>query len=73
MQRRKLRIEIDFDDTDSTADDRYADAANAIWMVLKAMSEPDRFDFRIHHDGDHAVGKKLNARWDDYGKEARWS
>lgn len=73
MTKRRIKVEFEFPDSEANADDRYADAANAIWMLLKAMSEPDRFDFRMHHDDAHsALGDELNARWDNYGQDARW-
>ena len=75
MIRREIKIELEFEDADAHADERYADTANAIWMLMKAIAEPDRFNFFVDHDGSRAgreVGDDLNARWDEYGKEARW-
>ena len=73
MTTRHITVQIDFPDTESAIDDRYADAANAIWMLLKAMSEPTRFDFSVDHDRTRPnLGDEMNARWDGYGHNAHW-
>ncbi|WP_072803130.1 hypothetical protein [Rhodococcoides yunnanense] len=73
MTTRRITIDIDFPSTEPNIDDRYSDAASAIWMLLKAMSEPGRFDFSVDHDGVRPnLGKEMNDRWDSYGKKARW-
>ncbi|WP_213578498.1 hypothetical protein [Rhodococcus sp. USK13] len=44
------------------------------WMNMKAMAEPDRFDYEIAHDHQRSdLGQQMNDRWDVYGKETRWS
>ncbi|MDV7198708.1 hypothetical protein R4172_14220 [Rhodococcus kroppenstedtii] len=75
MTKRKIEIEIEFPDAATDSDERYADTANAVWMLLKAVSEPSGFDFWIHHDDalqDSDLSDALNARWRTYGQEARW-
>lgn len=73
MTKRRITVEIDFPNTESNIDDRYSDAASAIWMLLKAMSEPDRFDFSVDHDGVRpSLGRDMNDRWGSYGKATRW-
>lgn len=73
MTKRQITVEIDFPTSESNLDDRYADAASAIWMVLKAMSEPGRFVFSVVHDGIRpSLGREMNTHWNSYGKETRW-
>ncbi|PND53616.1 hypothetical protein CQZ88_02150 [Rhodococcus sp. ENV425] len=73
MTTRTITVELEFPDTETNLDDRYADAANAIWTILKAIAEPDRFEFQVHHDGSHStLGDELNARWAEYGRDVRW-
>ncbi|ELB88667.1 hypothetical protein Rwratislav_33481 [Rhodococcus wratislaviensis IFP 2016] len=78
MTQRQITITLDIPgapgDSDGRHDELYADTANAVWMTLKATSEPDRFDYDIAHDNDHhGLAQELNDRWDVYGKDAQWS
>lgn len=69
-----IRLTIPGDPGDTAHDEMYADAANAVWMNLKAMAEPGRFEYEIDHDNQRSdLGQQMNDRWDVYGKETRWS
>ncbi|WP_109508995.1 hypothetical protein [Nocardioides speluncae] len=66
MRELKIVVEQSSDGKDMT-DDEYTDLANAIWMVMRAT----RFDFQIHPD-QHSDPARLNAAWEQYGKDATW-
>lgn len=73
MTRRTISIEVDIPGTPAKApmldgatdhDDRYADLANAVWMLLQAGS----FSFLVKPD-TKADADHLNKRWSNYNAD----
>ena len=65
---RWVRIELPED----TPPEVYNDFVNQLWLEVFRLpvADPNKVS-AVYHD-DQVTGAELNARWDDYGKRARW-
>ncbi|MEV0029656.1 hypothetical protein [Nocardia sp. NPDC050793] len=50
----------------------YADIASTMWMLLRAMSRSEDFDFNVIHDGPTSLNGMLNKHWNQFAREAQW-
>ena len=60
---RKFTITVE----ETLTDEQYADLANALWMMLRNTP----WHFAVTPDG-RTSASKLNAAWDQYGRDAGW-
>ena len=61
---RRFSIEI----SSSISDAKYADVANAVWMLLRSLDHT----FTVQPDGQ-ADRRQMDAAWEQYGKDASWT
>ena len=66
-KRRSITINLDHID-----DDQYQDVALSLWMALRAVANPRRFEYEVIAD-DPNLDRSLNRRWAAYGDDLRWT